>query len=64
MKKKAWEKPKLVVLVRTKPEEAILSLCKMPETFGGLAASVAPLTENYGCWWETECNACDLVAVS
>jgi hypothetical protein len=26
--KKAWEKPKLVVLVRGKPEEAILNGCK------------------------------------
>ena len=28
MKKKAWEKPKLIVLVRGKPEEAILTFCK------------------------------------
>jgi hypothetical protein len=25
---KAWEKPKLVVLVRIRPEEAVLSWCK------------------------------------
>jgi len=26
--KKAWEKPQLVVLVRSQPQEAILILCK------------------------------------
>ena len=26
--KKVWEKPKLVVLVRSKPEEAVLNACK------------------------------------
>ncbi len=28
MKKKPWEKPKLIVLVRSRPEEAILEFCK------------------------------------
>ena len=28
MSKKKWEKPKLVVLVRGMPEEAILGVCK------------------------------------
>ena len=26
--KKTWESPKLIVLVRTRPEESILSFCK------------------------------------
>jgi len=29
MKKKLWNKPKLVVLMRGKPEEAVLTLCKV-----------------------------------
>ena len=28
MSKKKWEKPELVVLVRGRPEEAILDICK------------------------------------
>jgi hypothetical protein len=28
MKKQAWSKPRLIVLVRSKPEEAILAFCK------------------------------------
>ena len=27
--KKVWEKPKLVVLVRSRPEETILQVCKV-----------------------------------
>ena len=35
MKKKIWEKPKLVVLFRGKPEEAVLQGCKVDqETIG------------------------------
>lgn len=29
MKKKVWEKPKLIVLFRGKPEEAVLETCKI-----------------------------------
>jgi len=32
--KKAWEKPRLIVLVRGKPEEAVLLFCKT--FFGGV----------------------------
>ena len=28
MRKKSWEKPELIVLARSHPEEAILSACK------------------------------------
>ncbi len=42
--KKEWEKPKLVVLVRGKPEEAVLGWCKL-ETF----LSYGP--DDQGCGW-------------
>ena len=29
MEKKTWIEPELIVLVRSKPEEAVLSTCKM-----------------------------------
>jgi hypothetical protein len=30
--KKAWQKPELIVLVRSKPEEAVLVVCKTPNS--------------------------------
>jgi len=32
--KKVWEKPKLVVLVRSKSEESVLAQCKIATTTG------------------------------
>lgn len=32
--KKKWEKPKLIVLVKTNPEERVLSACKEIEILG------------------------------
>ncbi len=33
-KKKQWQKPELIVLVRSKPEEAVLGACKFVGTAG------------------------------
>jgi len=30
--KKPWQKPELIVLVRSKPEEAVLVICKAPNS--------------------------------
>ena len=33
--KKQWEKPELIILTRSKPEEAVLTACKSnPQTLG------------------------------
>ena len=32
---KQWEKPKLIALVRSDPEEAVLTACKYPPTMSG-----------------------------
>jgi hypothetical protein len=48
---KAWEKPKLVILVRAKPEETILNACKMS------GSSVSPSAFKIGCDFEP--NACE-----
>jgi hypothetical protein len=50
MKKKQWQKPELVVLVRNKPQEAVLSTCKV-----GVGGPAGPSTNktnclNYDCW--------------
>lgn len=34
MKTKVWKKPKLVVLFRGRPEEAVLQACKSNQTVG------------------------------
>ena len=35
--KKAWVEPELIVLVRSKPEEAVLGTCKMNDDIGGFS---------------------------
>ena len=49
MSKKVWQKPALVVLVRTKPEEAVLVVCKND----GL---VGPDFEDKWCAIEGDCG--------
>lgn len=49
--KKAWEKPKLVVLVRARPEEGVLTACK---TTGG---ATSPNPSNIGCE-KGNCTSC------
>ncbi len=39
--KKSWKKPELIVLVRSKPEEAVLTGCKAMDTLSGGAISDA-----------------------
>ncbi len=53
--KKSWEKPELVVLVRSRPEESVLAFCKT----GG--ASGSPVSTHVGCMervMEEACNKC------
>lgn len=47
MKKKVWSKPKLVVLVRGKPQEAVLNGCKLDYPLGGTGADAV----YSGCFW-------------
>lgn len=48
--KAPWETPELVVLVRSRPEEAVLSFCKNPGyAGGGPTKSNCKLTANEGC---------------
>ena len=43
--KKAWEKPELIVLVRSKPEEAVLITCKD----GGTSGTTGPSANFRDC---------------
>jgi hypothetical protein len=47
---KQWQKPELVVLVRSKPEEAVLTSCKV---MGGSGYHGT----NNGCMWESLCQS-------
>lgn len=58
--KKPWQKPELVVLVRNRPDEAVLAACKTGSAPGGY------LNYNGGCWYESDlaCYKCSLVSSS
>jgi hypothetical protein len=47
---KQWQKPELIVLVRGKPEEAVLTGCK---TLGGTGYH----STNNACLWEHACTS-------
>ena len=55
--KKVWETPKLVGLVRGKPEERVLQVCK-----GEVPGD--PLNVYDACWEEHECDDCREVAAT
>jgi hypothetical protein len=55
--KKTWQKPKLIILARGRPEESVLLGCKM----SGSGASIR--NKNIGC--EKPCNTpCVVVSTS
>jgi hypothetical protein len=41
--KKSWEKPKLIILMRSKPEEQVLTICKTT------SSAAMPSSEFEGC---------------
>ncbi len=47
--KKPWQKPELVVLVRSRPEEAVLNACK------GQRGFVGPVTQFFSCIEQRRC---------
>ena len=51
---KAWERPKLIVLVRGKPEERILGLCKGFQLPGGAVEAFEGCIQNH-----VNCEDCD-----
>ena len=59
MKTKIWEKPKLVVLMRGTPDEAVLTACKSTNASG---SPMAPISGYHKCHVAAEtdqnCGAC------
>jgi hypothetical protein len=58
MMKKIWEKPKLIILARGRPEEFVLAGCKIK----GKTASTA--AKNTGCQRLKTCQLCSAVGTS
>ena len=59
--KRHWQKPGLVVLVRNKSEEAVLTTCK-----SGVAYEFGAGSQNYGCydWPYPSCPDCSTLTPS
>ena len=50
MNKKQWQKPELIVLVRSKPEELVLVFCKVENVTGGEGLTLGDCTTGWpGC---------------
>jgi hypothetical protein len=69
--KKTWNKPQLVVLVRSKTEEAVLVTCKSGQAGGGAALNGSPSTTFLICTRVpvsglagANCANCDSLALS
>lgn len=55
--KRAWIKPMLTIMVRGKPGERVLTVCKMP----GFTYSVGFENSYYGCQSNSACWPCEWV---
>ena len=53
--KKTWSKPELIVLVRGKPEEAVLGTCKID---AGGEGQMGPNVSQYDCWYSDCTTLC------
>jgi hypothetical protein len=56
--KKTWQKPKLIILTRGRPEEFVLAGCKIKSKTASTAA------KNIGCQRKAACQLCKTVGTS
>jgi hypothetical protein len=58
--KKTWQRPKLTILLRGRPEEMVLAGCKMTPTSTGAS------NKNNGCYAKNNCAVrdCQVIAPS
>ncbi len=63
IEKKPWQKPELIILVRSKPEEMVLSSCKISPTSGGGPNSAQPAFAG-GCISVFPCAVCSSFGTS
>ncbi len=58
LKKTCWEKPQLLVIVRSQPEEAVLITCKC-DGWGDAQST------NFGCYQDAQsCTVCSTYGLS
>jgi len=50
---KKWEKPRLIMLARSEPQESILTVCKTPHEIQGVGAESA-----FNACFRPECISC------
>ena len=55
---KVWQKPKLVILYRGRPEESVLYGCK---TGTIVSKAFDPLDKNNDCWKAPGCGLCSFL---
>ena len=58
--KQAWERPQLIALTRSRPEEAVLATCKLTSSGTGVGATTTVSQCRQSTWRSTSCtaNAC------
>jgi hypothetical protein len=56
---KKWTKPELIILVRNKPEEAVLWVCKNPVGGSGSASLYGGCGLTQGGGWNACISACN-----
>jgi hypothetical protein len=56
--KKEWTTPELIVLVRSNPEEAVLTACK------GTSSGMSNNADSYCMWQDGNCGACEAMTGS
>jgi hypothetical protein len=59
MAKKSWEKPELIVVVRSRPEEAVLWTCKNRSTGPHSGSDAFDLSCRYDYPWGHNCDTCE-----
>jgi hypothetical protein len=61
--KKLWQQPKLLILARSEPEEAVLASCKTGTT-SGTASQVTTTNGSRHCKTTTGCGDCSALGAS
>jgi hypothetical protein len=56
--KKIWQRPKLIILARGRPEEFVLAGCKIK------GKTAATTTKNTGCQQKVSCQLCKAAGTS
>ena len=62
--RRAWSRPELIVLVRSKPEEAVLGTCKQSDDLSVAGPRGVVNTSCTGTNHDTDCDPCSTPIIS